>query len=509
MCSGLREFNGKYASEDGRCLIIDGTLNSFAPAGLTEYTIPNSVTTIGNAAIRGCSGLTSVTITDSVTTIRDLAFAYCDSLTSVTISDSVTTIGGLAFAYCSNLENVYNYSYTPQVADIDVFLDCSDNLKIYVPHQSLDAYKSAEGWREYADKIFGCPPADEIWYTSTNGQIVTPNSSASFGANIISNTYENGRGVIKFDGVVTEIGYSAFWFASTLKSILIPNSVTKIGSTAFVQCDNLVEIYIPDSVTDIYDHAIVLCDKITTITIGDGVKHIGEEAFADCSNLTTLTIGKNIEEIGWKAFSNCPNLKDIYCKAVTPPVLGWNTNFNNATFYVPAESYWDYVSAEDWAYHKDCIVAYDFENNCIVATPAQTKPARNEIWYTSLNEEVIEPNNTSAFGANIVSNTYENGKGVIKFDGEVTEIGDYAFGDSSYLSEIIIPSTVTNIGNTAFYNCMSLCRVDLWATTPPTMGWDTFFWCSNIVKIYVPVESLDAYLANDYWRSIGTVIFGR
>jgi hypothetical protein len=98
---------------------------------------------------------------------------------------------------------------------------------------------------------------------------------------------------------------------------------------------------------------------------------------------------------------------------------------------------------------------------------------------------------------------------VINLPPSVREIGDYAFGDSSYLSEIIIPSTVTNIGNTAFYNCTSLCRVDLWATTPPTMGWDTFFWCSNIVKIYVPVESLDAYLANDYWRSIGTAIFGR
>ena len=59
-CSSLTEFNGKFASEDGRCLIVDGTLNSFAPAGLTSYTIPDSVTTIGDYAFLSCYSLTSV-----------------------------------------------------------------------------------------------------------------------------------------------------------------------------------------------------------------------------------------------------------------------------------------------------------------------------------------------------------------------------------------------------------------------------------------------------------------
>ena len=76
-CSSLTEFRGKYASEDGKCLIIDGSLISFAPAGLTEYTIPDSVTTIGYQAFYNCSSLTSVTIPDSVTTIGEKAFAYC------------------------------------------------------------------------------------------------------------------------------------------------------------------------------------------------------------------------------------------------------------------------------------------------------------------------------------------------------------------------------------------------------------------------------------------------
>ena len=99
-CRNLREFNGKYASDNGRCLIIDGTLNSFAPAGLTEYTIPNSVTSLGEFAFVGCSSLTNITIPNSVTTIGASAFYRCSSLTSVTIPDSVTTIGNYAFDDC-------------------------------------------------------------------------------------------------------------------------------------------------------------------------------------------------------------------------------------------------------------------------------------------------------------------------------------------------------------------------------------------------------------------------
>ena len=225
-CRNLREFNGKFASEDGRCLIIDGTLNSFAPAGLTEYTILNSVTTIGSCAFEGCSSLTSVTIgdsvtkigggafehcrsltsvtiPDSVTTIGDGAFYNCDSLTSVTIPDIVTTIGGAAFADCSSLISVtigdsvttignsafYHCTSLTSVTIGDsvttigekAFLSCSSltsvyckavtpptgggsslfsssnasDLKIYVPTESVEAYKSALYWSVYADAIEG------------------------------------------------------------------------------------------------------------------------------------------------------------------------------------------------------------------------------------------------------------------------------------------------------------------------------------------------------------------
>ena len=66
----------------------------------TNYTIPNSVTTIGNQAFSGCNSLTSINISNSVTTIGWAAFSDCDSLTSINIPNSVTTIGNGAFYYC-------------------------------------------------------------------------------------------------------------------------------------------------------------------------------------------------------------------------------------------------------------------------------------------------------------------------------------------------------------------------------------------------------------------------
>ena len=131
-CSSLMEFNGKFASEDGRCLIVDGVLNSFAPSRLTEYTIPNSVTSIGHLAFEQCSSLTSVTIPDSVTTIADFAFSQCWSLTSV---------------YCKAI--------IPPVGDRDMFINTSYGFNIYVPMESVEAYKSAEGWSRYDWYIVG------------------------------------------------------------------------------------------------------------------------------------------------------------------------------------------------------------------------------------------------------------------------------------------------------------------------------------------------------------------
>ena len=123
---------------------------------LTSVTIGDSVTTIGSEAFRACDSLTSVTIGDSVTTIGLYAFGWCKSLTSVTIGDSVTTIGETAFYQCSNLTSVYCKATTPPaLGGTYVFDSNASGRKIYVPMESVNKYKSASYWKEYASDIEG------------------------------------------------------------------------------------------------------------------------------------------------------------------------------------------------------------------------------------------------------------------------------------------------------------------------------------------------------------------
>ena len=116
----------------------------------------DAVTKIGGDAFAYCESLTSVTIPDSVTTIGDYAFENCNSLTSVTIPDSVTSIGEFAFYDCESLTSVYCKATTPPVGGSYMFGGNASDRKIYVPMESVEAYKTAEGWKyNYADAIVG------------------------------------------------------------------------------------------------------------------------------------------------------------------------------------------------------------------------------------------------------------------------------------------------------------------------------------------------------------------
>ena len=135
-CSGLASImvengNSKYDSRENCNAIIETATNTLI-RGCKNTIIPNSVTTIGEAAFSGCSGLTSVTIPNSVTSIGYYAFSSCSGLTSLSIPNSVTSIGNGAFDSCSGLTSVSIPNSVMSIGSY-VFYGCSGLTSVTVP----------------------------------------------------------------------------------------------------------------------------------------------------------------------------------------------------------------------------------------------------------------------------------------------------------------------------------------------------------------------------------------
>ncbi len=145
-------FEGNLYTSDRRELI------SYLSKG-ENFIIPDSVTSIGNGAFRGCSSLHSVIIPVSVTSIGNWAFSDCSSLQSVTIPNSVTSIGDGAFYDCSSLQSVTIPDSVTSIGD-SAFESCSSLQSVTIPDSVTNIGRRA---------FYGCPSLDTatIPYSAT------------------------------------------------------------------------------------------------------------------------------------------------------------------------------------------------------------------------------------------------------------------------------------------------------------------------------------------------------
>ena len=123
---------------------------------LTSVEMPSAVC-VGTGAFSGCESLREIKM-PVMESVEDRAFSGCASLSSVEFPSSTTSVFGNAFKDCTSLQSVTCRSTTPPMTCFphdtldDPFVGCLLQ-KIMVPAQSVDAYKTADGWKKYADII--------------------------------------------------------------------------------------------------------------------------------------------------------------------------------------------------------------------------------------------------------------------------------------------------------------------------------------------------------------------
>ena len=198
--------NTAYQSIDGNLYSKDGNMLIAYAIGKIEksFTIPDSVTSIGDYAFLGCTSLTSVTIGDSVKSIGGSAFWYCTSLTSVTIPDSVKSIGDEAFHYCTSLTSVtigdsvtsigdYAFDSCTSLTSVTIgdsvtsigygaFYYCKSLTSVTIPDSVTSIDNSA---------FYYCESLTSVTFANPNGWWVTKDANATSGTAIPADSLSN------------------------------------------------------------------------------------------------------------------------------------------------------------------------------------------------------------------------------------------------------------------------------------------------------------------------------
>lgn len=350
---------------------------------------------------------------------------------------------------------------------LDPYSELKDEVELVIPetvtHNEIE-YRVTE----IASQAF----SDILEFT---GNLTIPNTITKIGYKAFSGC-ESLTGNLIIPNSVTSIGYNAFSGCESLTGLTISENIKQIPDNCFDGCKKLNgTIIIPDKVTSIGDNAFSGCLQLTNIVLSDNIKTIGSDAFYNCKKIKNFKLPEKLEVIGNAAFSkcsgisaiiipnnvtliedccflNCTKLNKITITTAEVPELGGTEVFDGTILqeiYVPATLYNDYISADNWYYYEDYIVALPTFTN----DDGDGKWINENNWHSSTLPEPGEDvfiNAEAIIGPTDIAtvNSYSicgNGSIIIKEGGqlihnegygEVTmekKINAYGLGDDGYL----------------------------------------------------------------------------
>ncbi len=446
---------------------------------VTCVVIPNTVTTIEQYAFSYYSKITSIIFREGsqLTTIGERAFYLCTGLTSITIPEKVTTLGNRAFQSCENLTEI-NFNAT-NCSDIDSSYDVF-----------YDAGKSGTGITVNIGANVTKIPSYLFYPYHNNGKITGVNFKEGSVCKDIGRYafYATSISTINIPNSVTNIGIWAFANTS-LETVTIPNSVETMGVSVFSECSSLQQVVFEENskLTQINEKTFYKCTKLSQFAVPTSVTTIGEQAYYGCTSLTSVTIPNEITTIESSAFSSCSKISTLVFDGVMPLTIKSGafsglSNIKSITIAKRVTSIGEgafsgaskltnvTVDADNAYYKSEDGVLYTKDGTTIIQYPASKSGATFTV------PTGVEHIGNGAFSS--CANLTE----VVLVDG-LKSIGNGAFSSCTNLTRLFIPEGVTSMGSSVFYDCTNLQGITI-PNSMQTIGTNIFKYCDNLRSTY-------------------------
>ncbi len=367
------------------------------------------------------SSLTKVTITDA-SRIETAAFMNCANLEEINLNDEITYVATNAYRGCS----------------ATVTKEPLDNEKVTYPNS----------------------------YTYTNGKDSYTYSVDNGEATIIgcSTTSENITLPTVIDGIpVVAIGYKGMANCTTLKSATIPNSITKLDIYAFTGCTNIDTVTIPATCKYVGSYAFSGCSKLTTVVIAEGVEFIGDNCFENCVMLAEIVVPDSCTHLGKYAFYNCTSLESATI-GITVPHIEKYTFYNcnqlqSVVLGLSVETIGEYAFyntalSRVVTYNKLVSIGKYAFANCDELTRVTLRAGIVNIDEGAFKDDILLSTiNTPSTITDIGAYAFYNCQSLasLTIPELVTQINDYTFAHCYTLASVKVNGTIESIGYYAFY----------------------------------------------------------